>query len=278
MKRIAAVALAFAVTGAWAQTYPNKPIRIIVPYAAGGTSDILARQIGPELNKAWGQPVVVENRPGANGNVGADMVAKSAPDGYTLLLTDLGGLVISASVYPKLPFNPSKDFTPVVMVSYSPHVLAANPDVDVKNVKELVTLAKAYPGKLNFAISGIGGAPQLAGIEFAQRMGIDWTYIPYKGGADAITGVVGRQAHVPFNGMLATWPHVTGGRLRALAISAAQRVPSAPETPTVAEQGLPGFETGSYQGVIGPAGIPREMVAKLNAELVKVLNTAEMKE
>ncbi len=278
MKRIAAVALAFAVTGAWAQTYPNKPIRIVVPYAAGGTSDILARQIGPELNKAWGQPVVVENKPGANGNVGADFVAKSAPDGYTLLLTDLGGLVISASVYPKLPFNPSKDFAPVVMVSYSPHVLAVNPAVQVKDVKELIAMAKAHPGKLNFAVSGIGGAPHLAGIEFAQRMGVDWIYIPYKGGADAITGVIGGQAHVLFNGMLATWPHVTGGRLKALAISSAQRVPGAPDTPTVAEQGLAGFETGSYQGVVGPVGIPRETVVKLNSELVKVLNAADMKE
>ena len=278
MRILAAALLAVFAGAAGAQTYPNKPIRIVVPYAAGGTSDILARQIGPKLTDAWGQPVVVENKPGANGNVGADFVAKSAPDGYTLLLTDLGGLVISASVYPKLPFNPAKDFSPVVMVSYSPHVLAVNPDVQVKDVKELVAMAKAHPGKLNFAISGIGGAPHLAGIEFAQRLGLDWTYIPYKGGADAITGVVGRQAHVLFNGMLATWPHVTGGRLRALAISAAQRVPSAPQTPTVAEQGLPGFETGSYQGVIGPAGIPRETVAKLNAELVKVLNTAEMKE
>ena len=278
MKRIAFLTLALCAAGASAQSYPTKPIRIVVPYAAGGTSDILARQIGPELNKAWGQPVVVENKPGANGNVGADFVAKSAPDGYTLLLTDLGGLVISASVYPKLPFNPSKDFAPVVMVSYSPHVLAVHPEVKVKDVKELVAMAKAYPGKLNFAMSGIGGAPHLAGIEFAQRMGIDWTYIPYKGGADAITGVVGGQAHVLFNGMLATWPHVTGGRLKALAISSAQRVPSAPDTPTVAEQGLPGFETGSYQGVVGPVGIPRETVAKLNAQLIKVLNTPEMKE
>ena len=278
MKRVGILVAALWMTGAFAQTYPNKPIRIVIPYAAGGTSDILARQIGPKLNEAWGQPVVIENKPGANGNVGADFVAKSAPDGYTLLLTDLGGLVISASVYPKLPFNPAKDFTPVVMVSYSPHVLAVNPDVEVRNVKELVALAKAYPGKLNFAISGIGGAPQLAGIEFAQRMGIDWTYIPYKGGADAITGVVGRQAHVLFNGMLATWPHVTSGRLRALAISSAKRMPSAPDTPTVAEQGLPGFETGSFQGVVGPLGIPRETVAKLNAELIKILNTAEMKE
>ena len=278
MKRVAIFVAAFAATAAFAQNYPAKPIRIVIPYAAGGTSDILARQIGPKLTEAWGQPVIVENKPGANGNVGADFVAKSAPDGYTLLLTDLGGLVISASVYPKLPFNPAKDFTPVVMVSYSPHVLAVHPDVKVNNVKELVAMAKAYPGRLNFAISGIGGAPQLAGIEFAQRMGVDWAYIPYKGGADAITGVVGGQAHVLFNGMLATWPHVTGGRLRALAISSAQRVAAAPETPTVAEQGLPGFETGSYQGVVGPLGIPRETVTKLNAELIKVLNAAEMKE
>ncbi|MGH8691695.1 MAG: Bug family tripartite tricarboxylate transporter substrate binding protein [Burkholderiales bacterium] len=278
MKTFGILVVAFWMTGVAAQTYPGKPIRIVVPYAAGGTSDILARQIGPKLTEAWGQPAIVENKPGANGNVGADFVAKSAPDGYTLLLTDLGGLVISASVYPKLPFNPSKDFSPVVMVSYSPHVLAVNPEVQVKNVKELIAMAKAYPGKLNFAVSGIGGAPHLAGIEFAQRMGLDWIYIPYKGGADAITGVIGGQAHVLFNGMLATWPHVTGGRLKALAISSARRVPSAPDTPTVAEQGLPGFETGSYQGIVGPTGIPRETVAKLNAELIKVLNAAEMKE
>jgi tripartite-type tricarboxylate transporter receptor subunit TctC len=272
----AAAALASGV--AFAQAYPGKPIRIVVPYAAGGTSDILARQIGPKLTEAWSQPVIIENRTGANGNVGADFVAKSAPDGYTLLITDLGGLVISPSVYPKLPFNPSQDFTPVVMVSYSPHVLAVHPDVQVKNVQELVAMAKAHPGKLNFAISGIGGAPQLAGIEFAQRHKIDWTYIPYKGGADAVTAVVGGQAHVLFNGMLATWPSVTGGRLRALAISSAKRVAAAPDTPTVAEQGLAGFETGSYQGVVGPKGIPREVTAKLNAELTRVLNAAEMKE
>jgi tripartite-type tricarboxylate transporter receptor subunit TctC len=261
-----------------AQPYPSKPIRIIVPYAPGGTSDILARQIGPKLTEAWGQPVIVENKPGANGNVGADFVAKSAPDGYTLLLTDVGGLVISASVYPKLPFNPSKDFSPVVMVSYSPHVLAVHPSVRASSVKELIEFAKANPGKLNFAISGIGGAPQLAGIDFAQRTGVNWTYIPYKGGSDAVAAVAGGQADVLFNGMLATWPTVQGGRLKAIAISSAQRVPSAPDTPTVAEQGLPGFETGSFQGVVGPNGVPRDTVAKLNGELVKVLNSQEMKE
>jgi len=278
VKSLLALAASLFFSLAHAQTYPAKPIRIIVPYAPGGTSDILARQIGPKLTEAWGQPVIVENKPGANGNVGADFVAKSAPDGYTLLLTDLGGLVISASVYPKLPFDPSKDFSPVVMVSYSPHVLAVHPSVKAANVKELIALAKANPGKLNFAISGLGGAPQLAGIEFAQRTGVNWTYIPYKGGSDAVAAVVAGQADVLFNGMLATWPSVQGGRLKAVAISSAQRMPSAPDTPTVAEQGLSGFETGSFQGVVGPKGIPRDTVAKLNGELVKVLNTQEMKE
>ena len=269
---------AWFAAAAYAQPYPAKPIRLIVPYAAGGTSDILARQIGPKLTDTWGQPVVVENKTGANGNVGADFVAKSVPDGYTLLLTDLGGLVISASVYPQLPFNPAKDFSPVVMVAYSPHVLGVHPSVGVKDVRELVAKAKAQPGKLNFAVSGIGGAPHLAGIEFAQRTGVQWTYIPYKGGSDAVAAVAAGQADVLFNGMLATWPTVQGGRIKALAISSAQRVPSAPETPTVAEQGLPGFETGSFQGIVGPAGIAHEIVAKLNAELVRALNTADMKE
>ena len=278
LARLLLLSLAIAVVPAAAQQYPIKPLRIVVPYAAGGTSDILARAIGPKLTEAWSQPVVVENRPGANGNVGAEFVSKSTPDGYTLLLTDLGGLVISASVYPKLPFNPSKDFSPVVMVAYSPHVLAVHPDVQVRDVKELVAMAKAHPGKLNFAISGIGGAPQLAGIEFAQRMGVNWTYIPYKGGADAVTAVVAGQAHVLFNGMLATWPSVTSGRLRALGISSTQRVPSAKDTPTVAEQGLPGFETGSFQGVVAAPGTPRDIVMRLNGELGKALNTSDMKE
>jgi tripartite-type tricarboxylate transporter receptor subunit TctC len=164
------------------------------------------------------------------------------------------------------------------MVSYSPHVLAVHPSVQAKSVQELIALAKSQPGKLNFAVSGIGGAPQLAGIEFAQRTGVQWTYIPYKGGSDAVAAVAAGQADVLFNGMLATWPTVQGGRLRALAISSAQRVPTAADTPTVAEQGLPGFETGSFQGIVGPAGIAREIVSKLNAELIKALNSAEMKE
>ncbi len=274
---LALAALAVFAGAAGAQTYPNKPIRVIVPYAAGGTSDILARQIGPKMTEAWGQPVIVENKPGANGNVGADFVAKSAPDGYTMLLADIGALCISPSVFPQLPFDPTKDFSPIVMVSYSPHVLAVHPSVPVNNVKELIDYAKANPGKLNFAISGIGGAPHLAGIEFAQRTGVNWTYIPYKGGSQAVADVVAGQANVLFNGMLATWPSVTGGRLKALAISSSKRVASAASTPIVAET-LPGFETGSFQGVVAAAGTPRELVAKLNAEFARVLGAQDFKE
>src|SRR5437660_9742354 len=164
-----------------AQTYPSKPVRIIVPYPAGGTSDILARTIGQRLSESLGQPVVVENKPGANGNVGADFVAKSPPDGHTLLLADIGALAISPSVYPTLPFDPTKDFAPVTMVAYSPHILVVHPSIAAGSVNELIALAKAAPGKLNFAISGLGGAPHLAGVDFAMRTGIDWTYIPYKG-------------------------------------------------------------------------------------------------
>ena len=278
-KRIVfALAILLSAGAALAQTYPNKPIRIVVPFAAGGTSDILARAIGPKITEAWGQPVVVENKTGANGNVGAEFVVRSAPDGYTMLLSDVGAIAINPSVYPNMPFDPVKDFAPIIMVSYSPHVLAVHPSVPVHNVKELIAYAKANPGKLNFANSGTGGAPHLAGVDFAQRTGIQWAYIPYKGGSQAVTDVVAGQSNVLFNGMLATYPAVKGGRLRGLAMTGAQRVPSAPELPTMIESGLPGFITGSYQGLLAAAGTPREIVAKLNAELTRILNTADMKE
>ncbi len=282
MRRITAFAAlvlaALAALPAAAQGFPTKPIRIVVPFAAGGTSDILARALGPHVTQAWGQPVIVENRTGANGNIGADFVAKSAPDGYTMLLSDVGALAINPSVYASMPFDPVKDFSPIVMVSYSPHVLAVHPSVPVHSVQELIAYAKANPGKMNFANSGTGGAPHLAGVEFAARTGIQWTYIPYKGGSAAVTDVVAGNANVLFNGMLATYPSVKGGRLRGLAVSSAQRAASAPELPTVAESGLPGFETGSYQGLLAAAGTPRDVVAKLNAEFTRILNTAEMRE
>jgi tripartite-type tricarboxylate transporter receptor subunit TctC len=275
MKRLYAALALLAAATAQAQ-YPSKPIRIVVPFAAGGTSDILARAIGPRITEAWGQAVIVENRTGANGNVGADFVAKSAPDGYNLLLSDVGALAINPSVYENMPFDPARDFSTIVMVSYSPHVLAVHPSLPVKDVKELIAYAKANPGKLNFANSGTGGAPHLAGVEFAARAGVQWTYIPYKGGSAAVTDVIAGNANVLFNGMLATYPSVKAGRLRGLAVSSAQRVPSAPELPTVAET-LPGFETGSYQGVLAAGGTPREIVTQLNATLTRILNTNEMK-
>jgi tripartite-type tricarboxylate transporter receptor subunit TctC len=274
----AALTLALAAGTAFAQAYPTKPIRIVVPFAAGGTSDILARAIGPKLTETWGQPVVVENKTGANGNVGAEFVARSAPDGYTMLLSDVGALAINPSVYPNMPYDPVKDFSPVIMISYSPHVLAVHPSVPAANIRELIAFAKANPGKLNFANSGTGGAPHLAGVEFAQRTGIQWAYIPYKGGSQAVTDVVAGQSNVLFNGMLATYPAVKGGRLRGIAVSSAERVPSAPELPTVAESGLPGFVTGSYQGLLAAAGTPKEIIGKLNAELTRILNTQDMKD
>jgi len=282
MRRIAgacviAASFALAIPAA-AQTYPAKPIRIVVPYPAGGTSDILARSVGQKLAEAWGQSVIVDNKPGANGNVGAEIVAKAAPDGYTLLLADIGSLAISPSVYPTLPFDPAKDFAPVTMVAYSPHILVVHPSVPVASVKDLVALAKAKPGKLNFAISGVGGAPHLAGVDFALRTGVDWVYIPYKGGAQAIADVAGGQADVTLNGMLATYPLVKGDKLKLLAVSSARRMSAIPDVPTIAEAGVPGFESGSWQGVIAPAGTPPEIVSRLNAEIVRIVGTPEMRE
>jgi tripartite-type tricarboxylate transporter receptor subunit TctC len=272
-------AAALALSGiAFAQPWPSKPIKIIVPYPPGGTSDILARAVGQKLTETWGQPVLVENKPGATGNIGADFVAKSPPDGYTLLLGDIGSLAIAPSVATALPFDPVKDFAPVVMVAYSPHLLVIHPSVPAKDAKELVALAKAKPDSLNFAVSGLGGANHLAGIDFAQRAGIKWTYIPYKGGAQALTDMVGGQATVMFNGMLATYPFVKDGKLKALAISSAQRFSAAPDIPTVAESGYPGFETGSWQGIVAPAGTPPEVVRKMHATVMSILGTPEMKD
>jgi tripartite-type tricarboxylate transporter receptor subunit TctC len=279
-RRIVATAALLAAAGlAAAQAYPIKPIRVIVPYPPGGTSDILARALGPGMQAALGQPWVVENKPGATGNVGADLVAKSPADGYTLLLADIGSLAIGPSVFKELPFDPVKDFAPVVMVAYSPHLLVVHPSVAAKDPKELVALARSKPDSLNFAVSGMGGANHLAGIDFAQRAGIKWTYIPYKGGSQALTDMVGGQAQVMFNGALATYPFVKDGKLKALAVSSAKRFPTMPDIPTVAEAaGMPGFETGSFQGIVAPANTPPEIVNKLHATISQVLGTPEMKE
>ncbi|HET6265687.1 MAG TPA: tripartite tricarboxylate transporter substrate binding protein [Usitatibacter sp.] len=279
IQRIAATAtLLTAATLASAQAWPSKPIKIIVPYPPGGTSDILARAVGQKLQEQWGQAIVVENKPGATGNIGADFVAKSPADGYTVLLADIGSLAIAPSVVATLPFDPVKDFAPVIMVAYSPHLLVVHPSVPAKDAKELVALAKAKPDSLNFAVSGIGGANHLAGIEFAQRAGIKWAYIPYKGGSQALTDMVGGQSQVMFNGMLATYPFVKDGKLKALAISSAKRFNAVPDIPTVAESGMPGFETGSWQGIVAPAATPPEIVRKYHTTVSAILATPEMKD
>ncbi len=257
--------------------YPAKPIKIVVPFPAGGTSDVLARLIGQKMTESWGQPVVIDNKPGSSGNLGADLVAKAAPDGYTLVLMDVGNLVISPALF-KLPFNVVNDFAPVAMVAYSPHLLAVSSKVPANTPAELVAYAKAQKGKLNYAVAaGMGSASHLAGVTYAQRNGIEWGYVPYKGGAQAITDLIGGQVDVMFNGMVATYPHVKAGKIKLIAISSAKRNAQMPETPTVAES-LPGFLTGSFQGLLAPAGTPKAVVDKLYAEVQRIAALPEIKE
>jgi tripartite-type tricarboxylate transporter receptor subunit TctC len=220
--------------------------------------------------------VIVESRPGAAGAIGADVVAKSAPDGYTLLLSDVGSLLIIQVLYPKTTFDLTRDFAAVTTVSYSPHLLCVHPNVPVSTVPQLIALAKKRPGALNFA-SSPAGAPYLAGVQFAHRTGIRWEYITGRGGAQSVMDVMTGQADVLFNGMLATLPPVKSGKLRLLAVSSEKRNPALPDTPTVAET-LPGFLTGSWQGVLALAGTPPELVARLQAELARILHTPDMKE
>ncbi len=269
-------ALFGALPHAAAQTYPAKPIRVVVPFPPGGTSDILARLIGAKIAESWGQQLVVENRPGANGNIGAELVTRAAPDGYTIILMDVGNLTISPSTYPKLPFDILRDFAPVTTVSYSPHLLATHPSVPVKTIKELVALAKSHPGKLNYP-AGLGSAPHFAGMMFAQRTGIKWMVVPTKGGSQSIQAVLVGEGDVLFLGMLQTIPHVKSGRLRLIAVSSEQRLASLPTTPTVAET-LPGLVTGSWQGILAPARTPSDIVAKLNAEVARILGLPDVKE
>jgi tripartite-type tricarboxylate transporter receptor subunit TctC len=283
MKRrhlIATVAATLAapavISTARAQGFPNKQVRILIPYAPGGTSDVLARLLQPHLQAALGQTVVVENRVGANGNIAVDMVAKSTPDGYTVVLTDLGNLTISPAVM-KLPFDVAKDFNAVTVLAYSPHLLAANPERPYKTVPELITYAKANPDKLNYATAGLGSAPHLAGALFAHSLGLKITFIPMKGGAEAIQQVVGGHADALFNGMIATLPHVKNGKLRGLAVSSAKRSDLAPELPTVSEaSGIKDFVTGSWQGILAAKGTPPEVLERLYVEVDKATKIPEV--
>ncbi|ART51254.1 hypothetical protein CBP34_05675 [Acidovorax carolinensis] len=271
-------ALTLAATAglAQAQAWPTKPLRIVVPFPAGGTSDVLARLVGLKLSESLGQPVVVDNKPGSSGNLGADMVAKAAPDGHTLLLTDVGNLSISPSLY-KLPFNLGVDFSPVAMVAYSPHLLVTSNQVPANTTQELIEWVKSQKGKANFAAAaGMGSATHLAGVLFAQRAGLDWGYVPYKGGAQAMTDLIGGQVDLTFNGMVATYPHVKSGKIKLIAVSSAKRNPTLGEVPTVAET-LPGFMTGSWQGLLAPAGTPQPVVDKLNGEVKRIMALPDIK-
>ena len=273
----AAATLALGSTAALAQAYPAKPIRIVVPFPASGTSDVLARLIGQKMSEKLGQPVVVENKAGNAGNLGADLVAKSPADGYTFLLMDVGNLTISPSLY-KLPFDVQKDFVPVAMVGYSPHLLVTSTKVPASSVAELVKYAKANPGKLNFAAAaGLGSATHIAGVQFARRNGIQWNVVPYKGGAQAMTDLVGGHMDVTFNGMVATYPHVKAGKLKLLAVSSPKRIGELPDVPAVGET-TPNFLTGSWQGLLAPAGTPKAVVDLVHAEVQRITALPDVKE
>ncbi len=276
MKRIIlAAALAALAFHAAAQQWPSKPIRIVVPYPPGGSSDIIARAISQPLSEALKQTVIVENRAGANGNTGTDAVAKSN-DGHTLLLCDTGALAITPSVYKQLPFDPSKDLRGVTMLAYSPHLLVVHPSVPANNLQELVALS--HKEKLNFAVTAIGSAPHLAGVAVEKATKAEWTYIPYKGGSQAIGDTVAGQTQVLMNGMLATLPMVQSGKLKVLGVSKATRVPLLAKVPTIAEQGVKGFESGTWQGVLVPAATPPAVVNRLATELTRIIRLPEVRE
>ena len=258
-----------------ADAWPSKPIRLVVPYPPGGSSDIIARSIGQLISQELKQPVVIENKPGANGNLGAELVARAQPDGYTWLLCDLGALAISPSVYTKLAFDPSKDLRGAAMLAYSPHMLVVHPSVQASNLKELVELSKKQD--LNFAVTATGSAPHLAGVELARITGAKWVYVPYKGGVQSVQDTVAGQTQVLMNGMLATYPHVQSGKLKLLGISKDSRMPLIADVPTLAEQGAKGFASGTWQGVVVPAKTPDAVVQRINQALLSAIRTPEVR-
>ena len=273
-----AALLTVCVSGTWAQAYPTKPIRLVVPFPAGGTTDILAREVGQRLSMTLGQPVVIDNRPGAAGNIGADLVAKSAPDGYTLLMGTVGTHAINASLYAKMPYDHVKDFAPVILVAGVPNVLEVNPALPVNSVADLIKLAKAKPGQINFASSGSGTSIHLSGELFKTMAGVDMTHIPYKGSAPAITDLIGGQVQVMFDNLPSSLQFIKAGKLRAIAVTSAKRAPALPDVPTIAESGLPGFEASSWFGIVAPAGTPPAIIARINNDVDQWLQSSEAKE
>ena len=259
-----------------AETYPTKPVRFVITFPAGGPTDVVVRLVGERLTQEWGQPMIIDNRGGAGGIVGTEIVAKAAPDGYTFLVGTAGGMTINPALQPKLPYDPFRDFTPVGMLVTNPQILVAHPSVAAKNVKELVALAKAKPGQLNFASAGTGTATHLGLELFKLTTGIDAVHVPYKGGAPATTDLIGGQVQLLFVSIPSVLPHVKGGRLRALAVSTSKRSASAPDVPTVAESGYPGFEYSNWNALFAPAKTPAAIVKKVNASVVNALRQPDV--
>jgi hypothetical protein len=267
-----------ASTTACAQTpYPHKPIRLIVPFTPGGSTDILARAIGQELTKAWGQSVVIDNVPGAGGSIGADKAAKAPADGYTLLMGHIGTLAVNPSLYPKLPYNPVKDFAPVAWVARVPNILVVNSALPVKSLQDLVTYARSKPGQLSYGSGGNGSAANLATEYFKMQTGTAIVHIPYRGTVPAVTDLIGGQIQLVFTGAPAVLGFVKSGQLRALAVSSPRRLEAMPDLPTVAESGYKNFEADQWYGVVAPAGTPKDIVQKLNLQINAALNAPELK-
>lgn len=262
---------------AQAQSFPQRPVRMIVPFAPGGPGDVIGRTLSDKLAPLWGQSVVVDNKPGAGGNLGSDLTAKAPADGYTILLA-ANSHVTNGALYDKLPYDPIRDFTPISMVAYYALVLVTNLDLPVRNLRELVDYARANPGKLSFGSAGTGTPTHLAAELFRGVAGIDLVHVPYKGAAPATTDLLGGQLQGMFNNPVSALPQVKAGKVRAIATTGLQRSLTTPDVPTVAESGYLGFEAGTWFAMLGPAGIPRDVVGRLSADLVRVLNLPEVRQ
>ncbi|WER47926.1 tripartite tricarboxylate transporter substrate binding protein [Cupriavidus sp. WKF15] len=271
-----AAAVVFSAPAAQAQAYPSKPIRMVVGFPSGGAPDTLARIVSEKISPAWGQPVVVDNKPGAGGNIGAEAVAHAPADGYTLAMGTVGTHSINGALYSKMPYDMVKDFTPVVLVATTPNVLVVHPDVPAKNIAELIALAKAKPGGLTFGTPGVGTSLHVAGELFNSMAGVKIVHVPYKGRAMAIPDLLGGHITMMFDNLPSALPVVKEGKLRALGVTSAKRSPSAPDIPTLAEQGLPGFEADSWFAIFAPANTPKDVVARLNAEFNRIYSLPDV--
>ena len=258
--------------------YPSKPVRIIVPYPAGGYYDVSSRVLGQKFSEALGQPFVVENRPGANAIVGTELTAKSAPDGYTIMMGGIGPHAINSSLYPKLSYDPVRDFAPIILVSMSPNALVAYPGFAAKSVRELVELSRAQPGAINYASNGSGSSVHLCAELLGTMTGTKFNHVPFKGSAPAVTATLGGQTAFAFATAGDVLPHIRGGKLRALGVTSGKRIAALPDTPTLIEAGVPGYEATAWFALFAPAGTPREVVARLNAVAGKALTTDEVRE